>query len=185
MHKSCKTTFYAHLSQIWKLARFMRFIQKVFASKILLSGKFSLFVTLWPAVLSRTVPRIETKWPGSGKFAFKITSLETHLLIFSNPNFVKQDLSPRSETVDWVWWQPDEKRTALPSPCSPWTKYWNWRMDWGEECYLMSEKQHISANKFGLSELAKCRKEMLFLLGVEAVIICKQILNNTFVSVNN
>ena len=44
--KSCKTTFYAHLSRIWKLARFTRFIQKVFATKILLSGKFSLFVTL-------------------------------------------------------------------------------------------------------------------------------------------
>ena len=44
--KSCKTTFYAHLSRIWKLARFTRFIRKVFATKILLSGKFSLFVTL-------------------------------------------------------------------------------------------------------------------------------------------
>ena len=44
--KSCKTTFYAHLSQIWKLTRFTRFIRKVFATKILLSGKLSLFVTL-------------------------------------------------------------------------------------------------------------------------------------------
>ena len=44
--KSCKTTFYVHLSRIWKLARFTRFIQKVFATKILLFGKFSLFVTL-------------------------------------------------------------------------------------------------------------------------------------------
>ena len=44
--KSCKTTFYAHLSRIWKLARFTRFIRKVFATKILLSGKFLLFVTL-------------------------------------------------------------------------------------------------------------------------------------------
>ena len=44
--KSCKTTFYAHLSRIWKLTRFMHFIRKVFATKILLSGKFSLFVTL-------------------------------------------------------------------------------------------------------------------------------------------
>ena len=119
----------------------------------------------WQAVLSRAVPRLETKWPGSGKFAIKITSLETHLLLFSNPNFVKQDLLPRSETLDWVWWQPDEKRTALPSPCSPWTKYSDWRVDWGEECSLMSEKQHICANKFGLSELAKCIREILFLLG--------------------
>ena len=45
--KSCKTTYYAHLSQIWKLTRFTRFVQKVFATKILLSGKFSLFVTLF------------------------------------------------------------------------------------------------------------------------------------------
>ena len=44
--KTCKTTFCAHLSQIWKLTRFTRFIRKVFAAKILLSGKFSLFVTL-------------------------------------------------------------------------------------------------------------------------------------------
>ena len=44
--KSCKTTFCAHFSQIWKLARFTLFIRKVFATKILLSGKFSLFATL-------------------------------------------------------------------------------------------------------------------------------------------
>ena len=37
--KSCKTIFYAHLSRIWKLARFTRVIRKVFAAKILLSGK--------------------------------------------------------------------------------------------------------------------------------------------------
>ena len=49
----------------------------------------------------------------------------------------------------------------------------------------MSEKQHICANKFGLSELAKCIREILFLLGVETVTICKKILNNIFVSVNN
>ena len=41
--KSCKTTFDAHLSRIWK---FTRFIRKVLATKILLTGKFSLFVTL-------------------------------------------------------------------------------------------------------------------------------------------
>ena len=35
-----------HLSRIWKLTRFTHFIRKVFATKILLSGKFSLFVTL-------------------------------------------------------------------------------------------------------------------------------------------
>ena len=44
--KSCKTTFYTHLARIWKLSQFRRFIRKVFATKILLSGKFSLFVTL-------------------------------------------------------------------------------------------------------------------------------------------
>ena len=44
--KSCKTTFNAHLLRIWTLTRFTRFIRKVFATKILLSGKFSLFVTL-------------------------------------------------------------------------------------------------------------------------------------------
>ena len=47
--KSCKTTFYAHLSRIWKLARFTRFIRKVFATKILLSGQLSLFATLPPS----------------------------------------------------------------------------------------------------------------------------------------
>ena len=35
-----------HLSRIWKLTRFTRFIRKVFATKILLFGKFLLFVTL-------------------------------------------------------------------------------------------------------------------------------------------
>ena len=43
MLKICKHTFYANLSQIWK---FTRFIRKVFATKILLSGKFSIFLTL-------------------------------------------------------------------------------------------------------------------------------------------
>jgi len=44
--KTCKTTCYAHLLRIWKLAQFTRFIWKVFVTKILLSGKFLLFVTL-------------------------------------------------------------------------------------------------------------------------------------------
>ena len=44
--KSCKTTFYAHLLRIWKLAGFTRFIRKVFVTKILLSGKFLFFLTL-------------------------------------------------------------------------------------------------------------------------------------------
>ena len=43
---SCKTTFHAHLSRIWKLTWFTHFIRKVFATKILQSGKFLLFVTL-------------------------------------------------------------------------------------------------------------------------------------------
>ena len=46
MLKFCNHTFYAYLSQIWKLMQFMCFIRKVFVTKILLSGKFSLFVTL-------------------------------------------------------------------------------------------------------------------------------------------
>ena len=44
--RSCKHTFYGHLSQIQKLTRFTCFIRKLFATKILLSGKFSLFLTL-------------------------------------------------------------------------------------------------------------------------------------------
>ena len=53
--KSCKTTLYAHLSRIWKLTWFTRFIRKVFTTKILLSGKFLLFLTLyvtWSCVYS-------------------------------------------------------------------------------------------------------------------------------------
>ena len=46
MLKICKNTFYTYLSRIWKMMQFTRFIRKVFATKILLSGKFSLFVTL-------------------------------------------------------------------------------------------------------------------------------------------
>ena len=44
--KICKHTFYAYFSQIWKLMHFTRFIRKVFATKIMLSGKFSFFLTL-------------------------------------------------------------------------------------------------------------------------------------------
>ena len=44
--KSCKHTFYGHFSRIRKLTQFTHFIWKVFATKILLSGKFSLFLTL-------------------------------------------------------------------------------------------------------------------------------------------
>ena len=41
--KICKHTFNAYLLRIWKLMHFTRFIQKVFATKIMLSGKFSFF----------------------------------------------------------------------------------------------------------------------------------------------
>ena len=51
--KSCKPTFYAHLLRIWKLTHFIR---KVFATKILLSGKFSLFLTLSPVCGSGLPP---------------------------------------------------------------------------------------------------------------------------------
>ena len=44
--KICKHTFYASLSRIWKMMQFTGLIRKVFATKILLSGKFLLFVTL-------------------------------------------------------------------------------------------------------------------------------------------
>ena len=43
--ESCKQTLYAHLSQIWKLARCTCFIRKVFTTKILLSRKLLLFLT--------------------------------------------------------------------------------------------------------------------------------------------
>ena len=46
MLEICKHTFYAYLSRIWKMMQFMGFIRKVFATKILLSGKFSPFLTL-------------------------------------------------------------------------------------------------------------------------------------------
>ena len=46
MLKICKHTFYAYVSRIWKLMQFTCFIRKVFATKILLSGKFLPFLTL-------------------------------------------------------------------------------------------------------------------------------------------
>ena len=46
MLEMCKHTFYAYLSRIWKMMQFTGFIRKVFATKILLSGKFSPFLTL-------------------------------------------------------------------------------------------------------------------------------------------
>ena len=46
MLEICKHTFYAYLSRIWKMMQFTGLIRKVFATKILLSGKFLLFVTL-------------------------------------------------------------------------------------------------------------------------------------------
>ena len=45
MHKILQN-HHANLSWIWKLTRFTHFIPKVFATKILLSGKFSPFLTL-------------------------------------------------------------------------------------------------------------------------------------------
>ena len=44
--KICKHTFYAYLSRIWKMMQFTGLIRKVFVTKILLSGKFSPFLTL-------------------------------------------------------------------------------------------------------------------------------------------
>ena len=50
--KSCKHTFYALFSLVWKYMRFTRFIRKVFATKILLFGMFLLFLTLRTLVSS-------------------------------------------------------------------------------------------------------------------------------------
>ena len=46
MRKILQTTFYAHLSRIWKLARFTRFIRKVFATKSCYPENF-VFFWLW------------------------------------------------------------------------------------------------------------------------------------------
>ena len=51
MLEICKHTFYAYLSQIWKMMQFTGLIRKVFATKILLSGKFSPFLTLKLALI--------------------------------------------------------------------------------------------------------------------------------------
>ena len=61
MFKICKHTFYAYLSRIWKMMQFTRFIRKVFATKILLSGKFLPFLTLissWTGDLNSSLRRI-------------------------------------------------------------------------------------------------------------------------------
>ena len=62
MLKICKHTFYAYVSQIWKLMQFTCFIRKVFATKIMLSGKFSFFLTLGAlnlAAVARTTHNVE------------------------------------------------------------------------------------------------------------------------------
>ena len=46
MLEICKHTFYAYLSRFWKMMQFTGLIRKVFTTKILLSGKFSPFLTL-------------------------------------------------------------------------------------------------------------------------------------------
>ena len=51
MFEICKYPFYTYLSQIWKMMQFTGFIRKVFATKILLSGKFSPFLTLKLALI--------------------------------------------------------------------------------------------------------------------------------------
>ena len=68
MLKICKHTFYAYLSRIWKLMQFTRFVRKVIATKILLSGKFSFFLTLDPPTLCQTW---EKKCPKPSWQAFK------------------------------------------------------------------------------------------------------------------
>ena len=47
MLEICKHTFYVYLSRIWKMMQFTGLIRKVFATKILLFGKFSPFLTLY------------------------------------------------------------------------------------------------------------------------------------------
>ena len=58
MLEICKHTFYAYLSRIWKMMQFTGFIRKVFATKILLSGKFSLFVTLLMKMSTTNLTRV-------------------------------------------------------------------------------------------------------------------------------
>ena len=67
MLKICKNTLYAYVSRIWKLTRFTRLIRKVFVTKILLSGKFSPFLTLGIGWLQELLAELKMLWEGVKK----------------------------------------------------------------------------------------------------------------------
>ena len=109
MLKICKHTFYAYLSRIWKLMQITRFIQKVFATKILLSRKFLLFLILERCYLHF--------WWHFCLFE-KATHI-THWFMFPSNN------SPKCSNADQLQWGGEGKvlqfndpwsHRALPSP---------------------------------------------------------------------
>ena len=81
---SCKHTFYGHLSRIRKLTRFTRFIRKVFATKILLSGKTSLFVTLYMPLFEQSKQWRQREHLETLIFLHLDLLLEELLVIFSD-----------------------------------------------------------------------------------------------------
>ena len=70
MLKICKHTMYAYVSRIRKLTRFTRLIRKVFVTKILLSGKFSPFLTLGIGWLQELLAELKMLWEGVKKVFF-------------------------------------------------------------------------------------------------------------------
>ena len=67
MLKIGKHTLFAYVSRIRKLTRFTRLIRKVFATKILLSGKFLLFLTLGIGWLQELLAELKMLWEGVKK----------------------------------------------------------------------------------------------------------------------
>ena len=132
--KSCKTTFYAHLSRIWKLARFTCFIRKVFA--FCDSGHDSSCRSLCCPTLLYVAPRYPT-------LPYVALRCPAGLPVFCARHWVMSDLHTHTAlrvssqlAASW-WWQSWWSWCPLSSTSLPSTMFW-----WDPVAWLCQKFTH-------------------------------------------
>ena len=122
MLKICKHTFYAYLSRIWKLMQFTHFIRKVLATKILLSGKFSFFLTLneWGA---------SSEDKGRESANTTLSSPHSQKIAHHRRQLHKGSLQPRVRQVCALWNLSNSGKLS-----GRWGMQWGQRWWWEERC---------------------------------------------------
>ena len=121
--KICKHTFYAYLSQIWKMMQYTHYIRIVFASKILLSRKILFFFWLCLYGIKSSIDAYISLF--DPLFQYYMSLLDLSFPVSSSGSFwdLVWKLSTAKPQLSKVAQQP-QRGGALPS-CSSW-RAWTW-----------------------------------------------------------